>query len=101
MMKNQTWQQWVRAVAKDPNTPSKLRKDSLASLTGTDVKVLDGIVACWFVYAHTGDEMALEAIRRLLPMMQESTRWIARELIPFAMDWGDRERIWPRVEAVR
>jgi hypothetical protein len=35
--------------------------------------------------------------RELLWAMQESTRWIARELIPFALNWDDRERLWPLV----
>lgn len=96
-MKQQTWQQWARAVTRDPHSPSKITKDALGALTGTDTRVLDGIVACWFVYAYTGENRALAAVRLLLPLMQDSTRWIARELIPFVMDWSDRDRIWPLV----
>lgn len=94
-MKEQTWQQWARAVARDPGSRSKIRKGSLAALTGTDVRVLDVFVACLHVYAYTGEERALAAIRTVLPTMQDSTRWIAKELIPFVLEWDDREKIWP------
>lgn len=99
-MKKQTWQQWARANAKDPQSPSNIDSRALAALTGQDVRVLTAIVACFELYAGSDTEgmrAALLAIRALLPAMQESTRWIARELIPFALDWGDRERLWPLV----
>lgn len=99
-MKKTTWQQWARACAQDPLSPSGLGKHSLAALTGQDARALNAIVACWGLYAASGEDGqrgALAAIRTLLPAMQESTRWIARELIPFALDWSDRDRLWPRV----
>lgn len=101
-MKKQTWQQWARACAKDSNSPSGFagRKHPLAALTGQDARALDGIVACWELYAcsdEDGQIGALEAVRALLPAMQRSTQWIARELIPYALDWSDRDRLWPRV----
>lgn len=97
-MREQTWQQWVRAVERDPRTPSKLRKGSLAALTGTDVRVLNAFVPTLKLYTYTENEDLLGAAMLLLKQMQESTRWIARELIPFAMrDWSDRETIWPLI----
>lgn len=99
-MRKQTWQQWARACMKDPNSPTKLGKGSLAALTGQDVLALDAIAACWALHACSdcdGREGALAAIRALLPAMLPHNRWIARELIPFALDWGDRERLWPLV----
>jgi len=66
-------------------------------LTGTDARVLDAIAPCWVIYAYNRDPHALDAVRKLLPMMQKSTRPFARELIAWAMDWGDRETIWPLV----
>ncbi len=101
-MKKQTWQQWVRACVKDPSSPSELGKGSLASLTGQDVSVLDAISACWELYARSdgdGRDAALASIRALLEAMMPHNRWIARELIPFALDWGDRERLWPLVQS--
>lgn len=98
--KKQTWQQWARACAKDPLSPSFLSKAGLAALTGQDTRALNAIVACFELYANSDEEGqrgALEAVRALLPAMQKSTRWIAQELIPFVLDWGDRERLWPRV----
>lgn len=103
-MKKQTWQQWARAVTKDSSSPSTLTPQSLAMLTGQDIRALDAIVACWQLYAcsdEDGQLGALDAVRALLPAMQEKTRWIARELIPFAMDWSDRDRLWPLVQASR
>jgi hypothetical protein len=103
-MKEQTWQQWVRAVLRDvkdnPNHRSNLRKGALGALTGQDERALSAIVHCWKLYANSdsdGQRGALAAVRALLPAMQPSTRWLARELIPFAMCWDDRERLWPLV----
>lgn len=101
MTKKQTWAQWVRVCMKDPSSPSKLRKGSLAALTGQDVLALDAIAACWALYAGDLDarEAALTSIRALLEAMMPHNRWIARELIPFALDWHDRERLWPLVQS--
>jgi hypothetical protein len=99
-MRKQTWQQWARACAKDPESPSNLGKSSLAALTGQDARALSAIVACLELYANSdedGERGALQAIRALLPAMQESTRWIARELIPFVLDWSHRDTLWPLV----
>lgn len=103
MVKGQTWQSWARACAKDPESPSLLKKGSLAALTSQDMRACSAIVACFELYAGSdldGQQGALEAVRALLPAMQPSTRWIARELIPFALDWADRERLWPLVTSV-
>jgi hypothetical protein len=100
MQKKQSWQQWARVCAADPSSPSLLEKGSLAALTGQDTRALTAIVACLELYASSDDEGrrgALQAIGALLPAMQASTWWIARELVPFVLDWPDRERLWPRV----
>jgi hypothetical protein len=96
-MKEQTWQQWARAVGRDPGSPSLIKKGSIGALTGTDFRALDAFVACLTLYRHTGERRILEAARVVLEEMQESTRWIARELIAFVLDWGDRERLWSLV----
>lgn len=64
------------------------------------MRAMNAIVACFELYASSdgnGQRRALAAVRELLPAMQESTRWIAKELIPFALDWQDRERVWALV----
>ena len=96
-MSAQTWQQWARAVARDPSSPSRIGKGTLAALTGTDVRVLDAFVPCLVLYAHTGDREVLRAAGLLLPQMQRGTKWIAQELIAFALDWPDRDRLWPLI----
>jgi len=99
-MKKQTWQSWARACAKDPESPSNLGTRSLAALTGQDTRALNAIVACLELYANSdedGEQGALTSIRALLPGMQESTRWIAKEMIPFVLDWPDREKLWSRL----
>lgn len=97
--KEQTWQQWVReierATKENSNHPSRLRKGCLAALTSTDFCALNAFVPCLRLYIYTGNERALEAARLVLSEMQGSTRWIARELIPFVREWEDRERLWP------
>ena len=98
--KKQTWQQWARACAADPSSQSKLFKGALGALTGQDARALEGIVACWELYASgdgRGQTYALLAARALILAMQPGTRWIARELIPFALNWDDREPLWRRV----
>jgi hypothetical protein len=100
-MKKQTWQSWARGVSRDPSSPSELGSQSLGVLTGQDIRALSAIVACWDLYAcsdENGQRGALAAVRALLPAMQEKTRWIARELIPFVLNWEDRERLWPLVQ---
>jgi hypothetical protein len=99
--RKQTWQQWARAVGKEPGGSSALGRNALAALTGQDTRALNAIVAALELYAcgdEDGQRGALAAVRALLPAMQESTRWIARELIPFALNWEDRERLWPLVQ---
>lgn len=96
-MAKQSWQQWVRSVERDPNTPSKLRKGSLAALTGQDTRALNVFVAALELYAvgdDHGRRQAVAALEAAAFAMQQSTRWIARELIPYVLEWGDRERLW-------
>jgi hypothetical protein len=100
-MKEQTWQQWVRAVEREsrdnPQHPSRICKGSLAGLTGTDVRALNAFVACLKLYAYSGEKHGLKAASAVLRQMQEKERWIARELIAFVLEWDDRERLWPLV----
>lgn len=85
------WRQWLRANGHD-----------LGPLTGQDARALDAIAACWELYSNSdaaGQFGALDAVRALLPAMQKKCWPLARELIAYAMDWGDRERLWSRVTA--
>jgi hypothetical protein len=96
---NPTWEQWLRACAKDPASPARL-PGTLGMLTGQDRRALAAVAACWQLYASSdsdGERAALTAIRALLPGMQEKCRPFARELIAWALDWHDRERLWPVV----
>lgn len=98
---NPKWDQWLRACAKDPTSPARM-PGTLGMLTGQDSRALAAIAACWQLYASSDDDgaaAALAAIRALLHGMQPKCRPFARELIAFAMDWGDRERLWPLVYA--
>ena len=83
--------QWLRANRHD-----------LAPLTGQDTRALLAIATCWELYSNSdrnGQAGALVAVCALLPAMQDKCRYLARELIAYAMDWGDRERIWPEGRA--
>jgi len=69
----------------------------LGAITGQDARVLEAISACWFLYIAgdvAGQTAALAAVRLLLPAMQPQCRGFAKELIAFAMDWHDRDRVW-------
>lgn len=86
-----------------PKRPEHLRwlvanKHDLAFLTGTDFKALAAVAALVELYAYTGHLSALRAAGVAVAEMQASARPLARELIAFVMDWGDRERLWPHVE---
>lgn len=101
-MKKQTWQQWVRLVfrdaERDKSHPSKLRRGCTAPLTGTDARALNAFVSCLELYCYCDHpETVLRAAALVLTEMQESTRWIARELIPFVLDWSDRDKLWPKL----
>jgi hypothetical protein len=101
-VKGQTWQQWVRAVIREkrdnPSHPSRLEKHSLAALTGTDHRVLEAFVPLLKLYSYAPSGDVFGAMQIVLGQMQRSTLWIAKELIPFALEWHDRERLWPLIE---
>lgn len=78
----------------------KANGHNLAPLTGTDFRALAAIDACWQLYAHAdNDEQVRVAVRALLTQMQPKCWPLARELIARAMDWGDRDRLWPMLFA--
>jgi hypothetical protein len=94
------WDAWLRACAKDPQSQARIPKNWAAPLTGQDTRALTAIAACWRLYASADDDGrtgALAAVRALLPAMQPQTRYLARELIAWAMEWTDRERLWDYV----
>ncbi len=96
----QTWQTWLRGCSNDPSSPAKLYKGCLGMLTGQDSRALAAVSACWELYSNSDDDgqhAALAAIRSLLKGMQPKCRFLARELIPFHMNWEDRDRLWPLV----
>ncbi len=102
-MKKQTWQSWARGCGADPSSQSKLFKGSLGALTGQDARAMDAFVACLELYALSDDDgqrAALVAARQLLGAMQPKVHWIAQELIPFVLNWEDRERLWPKIRGV-
>lgn len=105
-MKEQTWSQWLRVCIRDKSSPVKLPHalpSPMAMLTGQDSRALGAIAACWKLYACADDKggrAALDAVRALLAALQPKCRPFARELIPFALDWDDRGRLWPLVSRV-
>ena len=73
---------------------------SLAPLTGTSTKALKAVAHLWQLYAYSREEAVLGAIGLLVPSLG-SCSGLGRELAAWAMDWGDRERLWPRVIGVK
>lgn len=101
MAARQTWDRWIRACIKEgPSNPIRLNRNHMAMVTGTDARVLAAIAECWHVYPYDSDAAVL-AVRALLPAMQQKCWPIARELIAFALDWHDRDRLWALVVAVQ
>ena len=75
-------------------------REILAPLTGQDAPALMTFVHALELYAHSdsaGMEHALLCMRHAVLAMQPKVRWIARELIAFWFDWGDRDRLWPKI----
>lgn len=71
----------------------------IAALTGTDFRCLEAIDRLWAAHSFADHpDRIIRAIALIALEMQESTRVLAREVIPHAKDWGDRARLWPLVE---
>ena len=101
MMKKQTWLQWARVVACDPHSPSRIEPQMIGALTGQDMRLLSAVAACWQVYANAdnaGRRGALVAVFALLPAMTCTAKFVARELIPYALDWSFRDTVWTQIE---
>lgn len=76
----------------------RARGHGLGMLTGTDWAALRAISACWELLCCADDErLVLDAVRYLLRTMQPKCWPMAMELIAWAKDWSDIERIWPLV----
>ena len=71
---------------------------SLAPLTGTSTKTLKAVAHLWQLYAYTREPAVIEAVRLLVPSLGNCAG-LARELIAWAMDWDDREKLWSEVRA--
>lgn len=93
---------WLRSLyAEDTYRPEGRLQDAppLAALTGTDFKALEAIDRAWTLFAYVRSTGTLRAIALLALEMQPHMRFLARELAARNMDWADRERYWPVVEA--
>jgi hypothetical protein len=93
---------WLRAITGKasfrPEGPGGL--PPLAALTGCDYRALEAIDRLWTLHGYCDHpKRVIRAVALTALEMQDSTRPLARELIAHAKDWGDRERLWPLVEA--
>lgn len=90
---------WMRAQKNNPDkrSPGQI---NLAALTGQDFAALKTFVHALELYCYSDDDgraNALLCMRHAVLAMQPSTRYIAREAIPHQLDWGDREKLWPKL----
>lgn len=95
--------EWLTVCADDPSSPARVTPADLAMLTGQDTRALRAIGWCWELYSSSderGQTAARRAVMCLLHGMQPKCRFLARELIAYALDWPDREKLWPTVEVV-
>lgn len=74
----------------------KLGRNVLGALTGPDTHALSMFVHGLQLWAAVGDA-AIPALVGAVSCMQPSTRWIAKEAVPFALDWSHQETLWPRI----
>jgi hypothetical protein len=95
------WLAWLRACSRDESSRARLRLPGpLGMLTGQEARALGAVACCWALYASGDDDgqgSALAAVRALLSALRPHCRGFARELIAQALDWNDRERLWPLV----
>ena len=83
---------WLRELGHD-----------LGVLTGTDLRVLLAVDALWQVlpyFARGEHSTVVGAARAVLAAMQAKSRHLARDLIARALDWPDRDRLWPEGQAL-
>lgn len=85
--KSAEWVLWLKANG-----------HKLGFLTGTDSKALAAFVPMVELYAYCGHLSVLRAAGVAMSEAQLPAQQLARELIAFVLDWGDRERLWPHVE---
>jgi hypothetical protein len=93
-MTKRNWKTWLRAQTRSANG------EGVRGWPTEIARTLEAIAHCWELYAasdRAGQGAALAAVRALLPAMQLKCRPLARELIAFALDWSDRERLWAEV----
>lgn len=87
----------------DAHTWLRTNGHYLAGLTGQDARALSAIAHCWQLYASgdaAAEHAAILSVTALTTALQPQYRMLARELIAHSMDWDDRARLWPRVEAM-
>lgn len=94
---------WLRAQYKTehcwrPEGP--LVSPPLGAMTGADYACLEAIDRLWNALNYADHPaQIIRAIALVALEMQDSTRALAREVIPHSKDWSDRARYWPQVEA--
>jgi hypothetical protein len=90
----------VRSATAEADGQIRLSRGALGMLTGQDTRAIEVFVSALELYANSdgdGQRAGLAAMKAALGGMQQKCHVIARELIPFVLDWGDRERLWPLV----
>ncbi len=78
----------------------RARKVNLAPLTGQDSRALQTFAHALHLYCYSdelGQACALQALRASARAMQVQTQHIAKSLIPWALDWGDEDRLWAKL----
>lgn len=83
---------WLREASGD--------KRIFAGFTGQDFPAWEAFVHGLELYTrcdHTGQPYAIACMRGAVMAMQPKLRWVARETIPWASDWGMRETLWPLI----
>ena len=88
---------WVRGrLARDGYSARSV----FASFTGQDASAFAAFVHLLELYVRAdeaGRRAALVAMRATLWAMQPASRSFAKKAIPWALDWGDEEKLWARI----
>lgn len=83
--------QWLRV---------KYGKGNLAALTGQDGYALEAAIHVLDLYARSdahGKRSAITALGALVAAMQPGCRTFVRDAIPYVLDYGDVDKLWPQI----
>ena len=91
----------TKPPCKDLSRWMKANGHDLAALTGQDFRAFSTFIHALELFCYSdmvGRDDAVHAMRYAVHAMQPKTRYLAKEAIPYMLDWNDRITLWPRID---